>query len=251
VIEWITNLAFYTFWWFVEFFWFALAIYGLPLTAVGVLISRNKEYRSWLGSKKGYAKVLSKLPGVNLRGYRNIRNSTIIYIGLPSLILLIFMLQQYPFTATLFWLYLTKGLVGLVVLYFLIIENFKLRLPYGFKKVSTVEDLKALTSSDFEHLVAAVFRQTGHTVIVTAKSGDGGVDIQIQKGAVKGIVQCKRYQDLVGIKEVRELLGTLFATGADEAYLVTSGRFSDGAYKFVQGKPLTLIDGTKLCKWLK
>jgi hypothetical protein len=250
-IEWVVNLLWNMSWWVIEFFWFGLAIYGLPLTTLGYLLAKNKTYRKWLSRKKGYIKILDKLPGVDMRGFRNLQRATLIYLGGISFVLLVFLFQQYEITPENYKTFLIKGFIGLAVIYQLVIENWRLRLPYGFNKIDTVEELKALSAEDFEHLTASVFRQMGYTVTETGGSGDGGVDVELQKGSKKGVVSCKRYEGYVPPQYVRELYGTMISEGADEAFLVTSGYFADGAYDFVNGKPITLIDGPTLCKWLR
>ena len=244
---WVVYVSEATFWWIVEFFWFALAIYGLPLTLAGSLLAKSKEYKSWLSGKKGYQEILCKLPGVNLKGYKSIRNSTIFYIGLPSLVLLIFMFQQYPVINNLGY-YSIKGIIGLVILYLLFIERPDIHWNFGVSQTVTIEQLLALSPDDFERLVAKVFNKAGYQVKVTGRSGDGGVDIEIKRNSRVGIVQCKRYEGRVEIEKVRELFGTMVHKKVDIAFLVTSGHFSEGARQFIRDKPINLIDGQTLCK---
>lgn len=236
------------FWWFVEFFWFGLAIYGLPLTLIGTLLSTDKSYRDWLGGKKGYIKTLSKLPGTDLKDAKNIKYATLFYLGGSSLVLLILMSQQYQITVGNLGFYLIKGAIGIFVLYGLLIERWEL--IFGSEKIINIEDLLAMSPAEFEHLVAGVFRRLGYNAQLTGKSGDGGVDIEIHGHSKMGIVQCKRYNGLVGIGAIRELYGTMIHFGVDEAYLVTSGHFSTGSSAFIKGKPIKLVDGHALYKML-
>lgn len=248
LFAWVAYISEMVFWWITEFFWFALAIYGLPLMLVGSLLAKSETYKDWLGSKKGYHDILSKLPGVSLKGHKGLRNSTVFYIGLPSLTLLIFMFQQYPMAINNLGYYSVKGIIGLVILYLLFIERPNIHWNFGARKIVTVEQLLTLSPNDFEHLVARVFNEAGYQVKVTGRSGDGGVDIEIQRRSKTGVVQCKRYSGRVETEHVRALYGTMIHRKANIAYLVTSGHFSEGARDFTHDKPISLIDGQTLCK---
>ena len=111
----------------------------------------------------------------------------------------------------------------------------------------TKEQLYELDPKDFEHYVAALFRQKGYQVTVRGRSGDHGVDLELTSNKGKrAIVQCKRYRDTVGEKIVRDLFGTLLHERASRAFLVTTADISDAAISWSQGKPITLINGDML-----
>jgi len=123
------------------------------------------------------------------------------------------------------------------------------------KHNKTLKKLKRLSWDDFELLVMELFAKEGWKVQGNEKKGaDGGVDIWMQKKSftkrnISAIVQCKRYDDaLVTIKVIREMYGLMHEYGVDEAYIVTSSRFTKECYPFVEGKKMTLIDGETLVK---
>ena len=60
------------------------------------------------------------------------------------------------------------------------------------------------------------------------------------------IVQVKRYAATVPPTVVRDLFGTVHATGATKGVLVTTSGFGPEARAFAQDKPLELIDGLQL-----
>ena len=81
--------------------------------------------------------------------------------------------------------------------------------------------------------------------------GDGGVDLVLRRAAVNGaertLVQCKHWRaQAVGVDVVRELYGVMAARGAAAGIVVTSGRFTEEATSFAQGRNLRLIDGKQL-----
>jgi hypothetical protein len=110
-----------------------------------------------------------------------------------------------------------------------------------------IADLHALSPADFERYVARLFRQKGYKVKIRGSKGDLGVDLELtQPGGKRAIVQCKRYQNTIGPKIVRELYGTLMHERVAHAFLVTTADISDAAREWAQFKPLTLIDGETL-----
>ena len=62
----------------------------------------------------------------------------------------------------------------------------------------------------------------------------------------KVIVQVKRYSSTVPPTVVRDLFGTVHATGATKGVLVTTSGYGPESIEFVQGKPLELINGIQL-----
>lgn len=109
--------------------------------------------------------------------------------------------------------------------------------------------LMAMSPVGFERFVAESFRRRGWTASLTKGSGDEGVDIILRKPGRRAVVQCKRWKGTVGQRQVRELLGSMVHASADEAFLVTTGSYSQQARSFAQGKNITLLSGTDLQRW--
>ncbi|RIK37934.1 MAG: hypothetical protein DCC55_22705 [Chloroflexi bacterium] len=111
-----------------------------------------------------------------------------------------------------------------------------------------LEQLQNLTPSEFEACVAErIFERQGYHVVNVRDTKDGGVDILVTDGhGHQAIVQCKRYRANVGEPILRDLYGTMIHAGATHAYLITTAGFSNAARRWVEGKPITLIDGPKL-----
>lgn len=105
----------------------------------------------------------------------------------------------------------------------------------------------------FERLVGEGFRLQGYRVVETGGGGaDGGVDLVLNKDGEKYLVQCKQWRAFrVGVDVVRELYGVMAAKGAAGGFVVTSGRFTDEARNFAEGRNVQLIDGTRLRALIK
>lgn len=122
----------------------------------------------------------------------------------------------------------------------------------ALRTARSVQDLQALSPSDFEELVAAFFRSFGHRVRRVGKTGDHGVDLVVYtKDQGKWIVQCKRYRSSVGEPVVRDFFGAMHHEAASRGFLMTTGSFTPQATEWVRSKPITLYDGPGLVKLLR
>ncbi len=113
--------------------------------------------------------------------------------------------------------------------------------------------LDGMSWREFEILVGEAYALQGYRVTETGGGGaDGGVDLVLAKGGEKFFVQCKQWKAYkVGVDVVRELYGVMAAKGATGGFVVTSGRFTDDAKAFADGRNVKLVDGTKLFAMIK
>ncbi len=120
-------------------------------------------------------------------------------------------------------------------------------------KSDAANALDGISWQEFEMLVGESFRQQGYQVVETGGNGpDGGVDLVLHKSGEVLLVQCKQWKAYkVGVEVVRELYGVMAARGAAGGFLVTSGRFTDAATRFAQGRNVKLIDGPILMKLIR
>ena len=117
----------------------------------------------------------------------------------------------------------------------------------------SLETLRATSWKDFEYLVAEAYRRRGFIVDYSlGKGSDGGVDMVLQKDGRRSLVQCKQWKVFsVGRPVLQQMFGIMTAEGADEAIIVTSGRFTGEAREFASGKPIQLLDGPHLLELVK
>ena len=102
-------------------------------------------------------------------------------------------------------------------------------------------------------MVGELYRRQGYAVALCSGDGaDGGVDLRLRKDGQTTLVQCKHWKAYkVGVSTARELFGILVAEQAAHALLVTTGHFTPDAQAFAAGKPLTLMDGTRLQRLIR
>jgi len=114
---------------------------------------------------------------------------------------------------------------------------------------STLEELRALSPSEFEELVAETYRAQGHQVQLVGGTGDHGIDLIVHtQRSETWLVQCKRYRGKIGEPIVRDFYGALKASDADGGSIITTGTISDAARLWAEGKPIKLYDGEQFIK---
>ncbi len=123
-------------------------------------------------------------------------------------------------------------------------------------KVRLLDILRALPPSGFERICQRLLRESGfQQVVVTGKSGDGGIDghgvLEVNPLVTfKVLFQCKRYGDgnAVTPSQVRDFRGAMQGR-ADKGLIVTTGILTSDARREATRDgvpPIELVDGEKL-----
>ena len=139
----------------------------------------------------------------------------------------------------------------------LVIDKDDSRFVEAYDVVEQIDEgynLATMHWKDFENLVRELFEKEfctqGSEVKITQSSHDGGVDaIIFDPDPIRGgkiIVQAKRYTNIVGVSNVRDLYGTVLNEGAIKGILVTTSNYGADSYEFAKNKPLTLLNGSHL-----
>jgi restriction system protein len=103
-------------------------------------------------------------------------------------------------------------------------------------RTALLELIKSLSPSGFERLSQRLLRESGfQQVIVTGKSGDGGIDgigtFQVNPFVSFNVLfQCKRYQGAVSPSQVRDFRGAMMGR-TDKGLIITTGTFTLDAKK--------------------
>jgi restriction system protein len=113
--------------------------------------------------------------------------------------------------------------------------------------------LRTISWQEFEELVGEAYRRKGYAITESGGGGaDGGIDLILRKGGENLLVQCKHWKmDKVGVKVVRELYGVVTAERATGGVVISSGSFTQEAKDFARGKPLKLLDGSELLRFIE
>ena len=114
--------------------------------------------------------------------------------------------------------------------------------------------LQSLSPNGFERICQRLLRESGFKkVVVTGKSGDGGIDgegiLEINPlMSFKVLFQAKRYQGSVGSPVIRDFRGAMQGR-ADKGIIISTGRFTQDAIKEAIRDgvpPIELVDGEAL-----
>jgi restriction endonuclease Mrr len=110
--------------------------------------------------------------------------------------------------------------------------------------------LKGMNPSEFEDYIANLFSHLGYNTKKVGHSHDEGVDVIAEKENSKIYIQCKKFESKkVDVKNIREFYGAIasdLVSGNNKGYFVTTSDFTKEAEKFVENKPIELINSQKL-----
>jgi restriction system protein len=120
-------------------------------------------------------------------------------------------------------------------------------------KNNVLQKLHDLTPAQFEHFASFLLKAYGfQKIIVSGKSGDGGIDghgqLKVGMAILKAAFQCKRWDNTVSPKEVQAFRGAIQGQ-FEQGYFFTTSTFSKAA----QGEsiksgaaPIILFGGTQI-----
>jgi hypothetical protein len=101
---------------------------------------------------------------------------------------------------------------------------------------------ESLNGYEFERETAEVLKRYQFSPRLTPGSADGGIDIEVTRNSLRGVVQCKAHVACVGPHVVRDLYGVIHHSGAAFGIVVSRGGFSQGAIDFARSKPILFLD---------
>jgi hypothetical protein len=112
------------------------------------------------------------------------------------------------------------------------------------------ERFEQMDGAEFELEVSKVLRDLGYTVRPTPPSNIQDVDLLLQTTGRRVAVQLKRWNAPVGDRSVYGLFTGRIHYGTDEAWLITTSRFTPKALKLAETTGVRLVDGDELAEWL-
>lgn len=86
----------------------------------------------------------------------------------------------------------------------------------------------------FENVVCSVFKDLGYQAITTAYSGDGGIDVILEKGKEQIGVQVKRTKNKIQVEQIRSLTGALILGDMTKGVFLTTSDFTKGGNKIIK-----------------
>jgi hypothetical protein len=104
----------------------------------------------------------------------------------------------------------------------------------------------AMSGMEFEDHVARIARSCGVPVIMTAVTGDWGVDLIVGHRPERLAVQCKRQSRPVGSGAVQEVVAGAPMHGCTKTMVVTNHAFTPAAVKLAELHGCALVGGSEL-----
>ncbi len=105
---------------------------------------------------------------------------------------------------------------------------------------------EALDGHQFEIATAKVLGLHQFNPMLTGGPADGGIDIEVHRDGLKGVVQCKAHAAPIGPHAIRDLFGVMHDSRAGFGIVASRAGFTTGAVEFAKGKPIFLIDVSEL-----
>jgi restriction system protein len=110
-----------------------------------------------------------------------------------------------------------------------------------------------MTPSEFEDYISDLFSKLGYKTEVVGGAYDEGIDVIAEKNGIKHYIQCKKFIiQQVGVSAIRDFYGAIADHLANsKGYFITTNKFTLEAERFAADKPIELIDGFKLIKYIR
>lgn len=103
-----------------------------------------------------------------------------------------------------------------------------------------------MSGEEFEDHVARIARSCGVPVIMTAITGDWGVDIIVGRRPNRLAIQCKRQSRPVGASAVQEVVAGAPMQDCTKTMVVTNHEFTAAARKLAELHGCELVGGAEL-----
>ena len=99
-----------------------------------------------------------------------------------------------------------------------------------------------MDGTEFEELIAKLFRKMGYDAEVTKASGDQGIDVIATKNGFKYGIQAKCYSGQVGNSAIQEVVAGKTYYSLNKAIVVTNNFFTKSAIKLAEANGVVLWD---------
>lgn len=173
-----------------------------------------------------------------------------------SIVYVIFLLFFAWVNKPFFWKMLLWGIVflGILIIVAIFIKRSKVhKQSQWHTDRELLKWLKGLKPWEFEKYIAELFTKLGYKTTVTGSGYDGGIDVIAEKDGLKHYIQCKKYiTSTVSVSEIRDFYGAIANHLAQaKGFFITTNNFTLEAERFAEDKPIELIDGYKLIKYIR
>ncbi len=111
-------------------------------------------------------------------------------------------------------------------------------------------EIDRMSGEDFELKMAQLFRDKGFRVEQTRYVGDWGGDLILSQGSQRTVVQVKRWNHMVGLGAIQEVVAAKAMYGCQHALVVTNSFFTNAAVELARANGVELWDRHRLASEL-
>lgn len=106
------------------------------------------------------------------------------------------------------------------------------------------ERLRKIDWFQFEKLIELIYKNRGFSVKrLGGANADGGVDLILESATERFVVQCKHWRKwTVGVRQIREFLGTLTDTRIPKGIFITLAGFTNEAKQLAEKHGIKILD---------
>ncbi|MCX6894667.1 MAG: restriction endonuclease [Verrucomicrobia bacterium] len=128
-----------------------------------------------------------------------------------------------------------------------------LRVSPPVRKPAISEQLRKIDWFQFEKLIELIYRHRGYSVQrLGGANPDGGVDLIIESTTEKLVVQCKHWKKWsVGVRQIREFLGTLTDTKIQKGIFITLTGYSGEAKQLADKHGIQILNESDVIRMLE
>jgi len=121
------------------------------------------------------------------------------------------------------------------------------------KVLTLSEQLRKIDWFQFEKLIELIYRNRGYSVQrLGGANPDGGVDLIVESANEKYVVQCKQWRKwYVGVRQIREFLGTLADTKIPNGIFITLTGYSGEAKALADKHGIKILNESDVIKMLE
>lgn len=115
------------------------------------------------------------------------------------------------------------------------------------------EQLRKIDWFQFEKLIELIYQQRGYSVQrLGGANPDGGVDLIVETSTEKLVVQCKHWRKWhVGVRQIREFLGTLADTKIQKGIFITLTGYSGDAKQLADKHGIQILNESDVIEMLE
>ncbi|NLA05594.1 MAG: restriction endonuclease [Firmicutes bacterium] len=164
----------------------------------------------------------------------------------PSVILLVFLYLWFKFGN----LTVPVVVIGLIAILILGSAFYFFRRHKKKLMESGIGLIDEMSGTVFEELLMEHFKRLGYRAKMTAKTGDYGADLILEKEEERIVVQAKRWKQNVGVAAIQQVVGAINYYHADKGMVISNSYFTSNAEKLARSNSIELWDRDKLVDFL-